>query len=513
MVLLWQFGGDLYNEDTTKATFNSEAGVEALEWMVSLIKKGYSPKNVAQDAEFTAFQNGNNAFMWNGIWNINPLNDVDGLDWGVSPMPRIGTEKATWAGSHHFAIMNKRPLDENKVQASKVFINWVSQQSIEYAKAGQIPARKSVRESQAFKNLEEQSTLAEQLPYVHFTPTVPGIADVAPTTFDTAVNEALLKDGAPRPRSTPRRAGPTSCWRRTARSTRRRTCHARDRATPRPAAAGQEAARQPPETDGREPPHAVRILAPYLLLFLVFIVIPAVFGIWMSLHTWDPLLPAKPWVGLQNYTDLFSSNSTTAGPFWNSMEATGKFTLYSVPLLVVIPLLHRPDTQPADPWDTVSFRAIYFAPYVLGVAVIGICGVFCSTRTSGSSTTTWARARDTLDHGAAVGLGLSGGGDRVVDARVQRRDLPGGPPGYRPRALQRGQGGRREPLAEVRQRDHAGLEAGLRVRRDGDDPGLGQHVRPVVHHHAGCPRRGDDDGDHVHRRGGAPAVQHGRAAA
>jgi len=192
MVLLWQFGGDLYNEDATKATFNSEAGVEALEWMVSLIKKGYSPKNVAQDAEFVAFQNGNNAFMWNGIWNINPLNDVDGLDWGVSPMPLIGTEKATWAGSHHFAIMNKRPLDENKVQASKVFINWVSQQSIEYAKAGQIPARASVRESQAFKNLEEQSTLAKQLPYVHFTPTVPGISDVAPTTWHTAVNEAVL---------------------------------------------------------------------------------------------------------------------------------------------------------------------------------------------------------------------------------------------------------------------------------------------------------------------------------
>ncbi len=199
MVLLWQFGGDLYNEDTTNATFNSDAGVEALEWMVSLIEKGYSPKNVAQDAEFVAFQNGNNAFMWNGIWNINPLNDVEGLDWGVSPMPQIGTEKATWAGSHHFAIMNKQPLDENKVQASKVFINWVSQQSIEYAKAGQIPARASVRESQAFKQLEEQSIFAKQLDYVHFTPTAPGIADVAPTSWHTAINEAVLGKTEPKP--------------------------------------------------------------------------------------------------------------------------------------------------------------------------------------------------------------------------------------------------------------------------------------------------------------------------
>lgn len=199
MSLLWQFGGDLYNEDTTKATFNSDAGVEALSWMVDAVEKGYSPKNVAQDAEFTAFQNGNNAFMFNGIWNINPLNDVDGLDWGVSPLPQIGTEKGTWAGSHNFAIMNKRPLDENKVQASKVFINWISQKSIEYAKAGQIPARKSVRESQEFKNLEEQSALAEQLPYVHFMPAVPGIADVQPSTFDTAVNEAILLKTEPKP--------------------------------------------------------------------------------------------------------------------------------------------------------------------------------------------------------------------------------------------------------------------------------------------------------------------------
>ena len=196
--LLWQFGGDLYNADVTRAAFNSDAGVEALEWMVSIVENGYSPKNVAQDAEFTAFQNGDNAFMWNGIWNINPLNEVDGLDWGVSPLPQIGSEKAAWAGSHNFVIMNKRPLDNNKVQASKVFINWVSQQSIDYAKAGQIPARASVRESQAFQNLEEQSILAEQLPYVHFIPAVPGIADVQTTTFERAVNEAVLLKTEPK---------------------------------------------------------------------------------------------------------------------------------------------------------------------------------------------------------------------------------------------------------------------------------------------------------------------------
>src|SRR3954447_2094038 len=44
--LLWQYGGEPYAEDGSKATFDSDAGVKGLTWMVDQIKKGYSPKNV-----------------------------------------------------------------------------------------------------------------------------------------------------------------------------------------------------------------------------------------------------------------------------------------------------------------------------------------------------------------------------------------------------------------------------------------------------------------------------------
>jgi multiple sugar transport system permease protein len=112
-------------------------------------------------------------------------------------------------------------------------------------------------------------------------------------------------------------------------------------------------------------------MAPYLALFGIFILFPIFYGVWISLHNWDYLLPGKPWVGLQNYVDLFTPGSTTSEPFWQSMEATGKFTLYSVPLLVVIPLLVALILNERFPGRT-FFRVVYFAPYVLGVAVIGI---------------------------------------------------------------------------------------------------------------------------------------------
>jgi multiple sugar transport system permease protein len=133
---------------------------------------------------------------------------------------------------------------------------------------------------------------------------------------------------------------------------------------------------KPSPSGGRKPTDAGPLtpylfMAPYLALFITFIAIPAVYGIWISLHNYDYLLPGKPWVGLGNYLDLFTPGTSTSGPFWQSMEATGKFTLYSVPLLVVIPLLVALILNQKFPGQA-FFRAMYFAPYVLGVAVIGI---------------------------------------------------------------------------------------------------------------------------------------------
>jgi multiple sugar transport system permease protein len=120
---------------------------------------------------------------------------------------------------------------------------------------------------------------------------------------------------------------------------------------------------------GRATPYL--FLAPYLLLFLVFVVGPAVFGLWMSLHDWDFQLPGKPFVGLQNYKDLFDPLSTTAEPFWHGMRATAIFTVASVPFLVTLPLGLAVLLNRRFPGRT-FFRAVYFAPYVLGVAVVGL---------------------------------------------------------------------------------------------------------------------------------------------
>ncbi|MGI8414653.1 MAG: carbohydrate ABC transporter permease [Nakamurella sp.] len=112
-------------------------------------------------------------------------------------------------------------------------------------------------------------------------------------------------------------------------------------------------------------------LAPYLVLFVGFVVIPAIYGIWLSLPDYDYLLPKHPWSGLSNYINLFTADSRDGADFWQSMAVTGIFTLISVPFLVAVPLGIAVLLNRKFPGRT-FFRAVFFAPYVLGVAVVGV---------------------------------------------------------------------------------------------------------------------------------------------
>ena len=101
--LLWQNGGEPYAADGTKATFDSDAGVQALSWMVEQVSKGYSPKNVAQDSQYVGFKNKKLAVTWDGIWQINDLKAAK-LPFTLDPIPTIGSQDAAWANSHNFYI-------------------------------------------------------------------------------------------------------------------------------------------------------------------------------------------------------------------------------------------------------------------------------------------------------------------------------------------------------------------------------------------------------------------------
>jgi multiple sugar transport system substrate-binding protein len=188
--LLWQNGGEPYTADGSRASFDSEQGIAALSWMVDMIKRGYSPKNVAQDSQYVAFKNAKVPVTWDGIWQINDVKAAK-LPFALAPIPQIGQQNAVWANSHHFYISKQSATDQNKMQASKVFIDWISRKSADWAGAGMVPARKSVRESAEVQETT-QAPIAAQIAQMKFLPPVPGLGDVQAQTLEIAVAEAAL---------------------------------------------------------------------------------------------------------------------------------------------------------------------------------------------------------------------------------------------------------------------------------------------------------------------------------
>ncbi len=194
--LLWQNGGEPYAEDGSKATFGSEAGVEALTWQRSMVTDGYSPSDVAIDSQYVAFKNGETSITWDGIWQINDLTTA-GLPFAAAPIPTIGSEAGVWANSHNFFLAKQSKADQNKLTAAKVFIAWMSEHSGEWAGSGMIPARTSVRESGVLDGTV-QAPIAEQIESMRFLPPIPGIGAVQTETLEIAVGDAVLGKSEPK---------------------------------------------------------------------------------------------------------------------------------------------------------------------------------------------------------------------------------------------------------------------------------------------------------------------------
>ncbi|MEY4970169.1 MAG: hypothetical protein RLZZ277_400 [Actinomycetota bacterium] len=116
---------------------------------------------------------------------------------------------------------------------------------------------------------------------------------------------------------------------------------------------------------------AYLFLAPYLLLFFSFILLPAINGLRISFYNWDLLFPKKPFVGLKNYIDIFTPDTPSSVQFWPAARATAIFTVSSVPFLILISLGFAVLLNKSFK-GRVAMRAIIFAPYLLGAATVGL---------------------------------------------------------------------------------------------------------------------------------------------
>ena len=114
----------------------------------------------------------------------------------------------------------------------------------------------------------------------------------------------------------------------------------------------------------------VLFVLPFILFFMMFWLIPFLYGIVMSVSKYSLVKGNQGFVGLDNYIKILFSSSMYNKSFWLSMKNTMIFVILTTPFLVLgsLALALLLDRLP----DRVKgiFRTIYFASYAVSVTAV-----------------------------------------------------------------------------------------------------------------------------------------------
>ncbi|MBC1356952.1 sugar ABC transporter permease [Listeria booriae] len=114
---------------------------------------------------------------------------------------------------------------------------------------------------------------------------------------------------------------------------------------------------------------------PHLIIFLIFFLVPVVYGIYISFTDWD-LVGTPDFVGFDNYREiLFQKDSTFYEQLHNGLRNTFIFVVLTVPFCIIVPLLLASALN-AKPKLNKLFQSLFYLPSLFAIsAVIIIWGL------------------------------------------------------------------------------------------------------------------------------------------
>lgn len=185
--LVPQFGGR-FLDDKGNAVYNSPENVAALEFLGSLSKNNQAPPPDNQ-LGWVGFRTGRVAMVWDGIFMLGDLLRVaPDFKYIGAPIPQIGKINATTGNSHVMCINSH--LSPDKREKAERFVKYLSDHSLEWAAAGQVPARLDIRGSEDFKMLQVQHAFSLDVPRILYPPKSPKVFELV-QAMDLAVESVI----------------------------------------------------------------------------------------------------------------------------------------------------------------------------------------------------------------------------------------------------------------------------------------------------------------------------------
>jgi len=196
-VYLWQAGGEFLNEDLTAAAFNSEAGLQALNYWLDLIDSGAYTLS-----DWGLFGQGQACMVMDGSWMVGIWAETAPFAWTTASMPSPEDgQPATNMGGEHIFIMTD---DEAKQQAAWDFINWFTSTEVQLEwdqETGFMPIRDSVATDEGYRAWIEETEprllpFVDMQQYAHNRPPVEQYAEIS-DAFSAVIERALYGQLSP----------------------------------------------------------------------------------------------------------------------------------------------------------------------------------------------------------------------------------------------------------------------------------------------------------------------------
>ncbi|MEK3730856.1 extracellular solute-binding protein [Paenibacillus sp. FSL M8-0334] len=149
MAQIQNLGGDI--QENGQPAVNTEAMKQAFLEVKKIADAGLMTP-FGEDG-YLMFQAGNVLFSTDGTWSSTAHASVEGLNFDVTNIYSTSADKFTnRASSHLFAMLKNDNRTDEKEQGIGEFLEFIRQNSMEWAKAGQIVASKQVIENPEYEN-------------------------------------------------------------------------------------------------------------------------------------------------------------------------------------------------------------------------------------------------------------------------------------------------------------------------------------------------------------------------
>lgn len=190
-------GGSYLNKSRTRELFTSPKNMPKAVAAMQKLYDLYNTTNVIADNISNTgalFMSGKAAFTIDGTWNVDTFHKALGNKLGVAQMPVFFKQPAAWADSHTFILPKNPKRTPAQTKAAMTFVKWVEDHAWMWAKAGHIPANKTVIDTPQYQKMPYRSNYAGQAKHAIYFPMTKKVWMMSDTQLLNAFQKILLKE-------------------------------------------------------------------------------------------------------------------------------------------------------------------------------------------------------------------------------------------------------------------------------------------------------------------------------